>query len=291
MTGRVARGFALMKASWNVLKLDKELMLLPILSLVVTLLILASFAAPFLLAPGLQCDLFGSDGPGRAIEGGSCIWVDLGLFLFYVASYLVVIFFNTALVACAVVRFQGGDPTLRDGLRAAWARLPQIASWAIVAATVGFILKMIEERVQLIGKLVARFIGLTWTVATFFVVPVLAVERLGPTAAVRRSVELLRTNWGESLVGQVSLSAVTFLLALPGILLIMLGIVAVSAADSLWPASLLGVGLVYVIALAIATSTMQQIFLAGAYLFAAQGKVPEGFSEEVLRAAFRKKST
>ena len=32
------------------------------------------------------------------------------------------IFFNAALVACAIIRFRGGDPTVMDGLRAATAR-------------------------------------------------------------------------------------------------------------------------------------------------------------------------
>ncbi len=288
MAGRVSRGFALLRASWNVLKQDKELMLFPVLSCVACLLVLASFSSPLLFVPGLAGQVFGES--GEEAQGSGQVWFYVGLFLYYFASYFVVIFFNTALVSCALTRFQGGDPTVRDGLAAASARLPQIAAWALVSATVGLALRAIEERVKLVGKIILRLIGAAWTIATFFVVPVLAAEKLGPAAAIRRSAELLRKTWGESLAGQVSLSLVNILLALPGILVLVLGFFAATVSQSLWPVVLLSsLGVLYLIVLVIATSTMQQIFVAGTYLYASTGQVTNGFPEDLMRSAFRKK--
>jgi TatD family hydrolase len=67
-----------------------------------------------------------------------------------------------------------------------------IFQWALLAATVGIILKMIEGRSSIIGKLVAGLIGLAWTLASFLVVPILAFEELGPFEALSRSAELFR---------------------------------------------------------------------------------------------------
>src|SRR4029077_15523716 len=100
---------------------------------------------------------------------------------------------------------RGGATAWRDGLSGARARLPQILGWALLTATVGTILKQIENRVPLAGKIVVSLVGMAWAVVTFMVVPILAAEKLGPFAAVKRSAGLLRKTWGEALVGQVSL--------------------------------------------------------------------------------------
>ena len=102
-------------------------------------------------------------------------------FVFCLVNYFVIVFFNTALVGAATIRLQGGDPTLRDGLQLAWARKWVIFQWALLAATVGMILRMIEGRSSLTGKLIAGLIGLAWTLASFLVVPILSFEELGPS--------------------------------------------------------------------------------------------------------------
>jgi hypothetical protein len=279
-----------MRQSWSVLRHDKELMVFPILSFLACLVVLASFIVPaFVFIPGVA-DFF-AEGRNGGERGELQPLVYAGLLLFYFVNYFVVVFFNTALVSCALFRFNGGNPTVADGLRAAASRLPQIAAWALLAATVGMILRAIEEKVDFVGKLVVSLIGLAWTVVTFLVVPVLAVEKLGPIAAVRRSTDLLRRSWGENLAGQFSLSAVGFLLGLPGILVVVLaGFLAAKTGSLVLALSIGGLGALYLIALSIATSTIQQVFLAGLYLYAAQGKVPAGFSEDVMKSAFLQKA-
>jgi hypothetical protein len=159
-----------------------------------------------------------------------------------------------------------------------------------VAATVGTILKQIENRVPLAGKFVVSFIGMAWAVVTYMVVPILAAETLGPFAAVKRSASLLRKTWGESLVGQVSLGAVQFVFMLPVILgLLVAGYFSV-ATQSIWPIAVVGfVAVPFIILLSIAVSTLQQIFLAAVYQYAAEGTVPFGFSQDLIASAFQPK--
>ena len=126
-------------------------------------------------------------------------------FVFYVLAYFVAIFFNTALVGAAMIRMDGGNPTLRDGLAIARSRVGRIFGYAVIAATVGLLLQALEERVGWVGQFVIKLIGVAWTLATFLVVPVLVTRDVGPIDAVKESAALLRETWGENLIGTVGL--------------------------------------------------------------------------------------
>jgi ABC-type multidrug transport system fused ATPase/permease subunit len=313
MFERMARGWALMKESWNVLRLDKELLMFPIFSSIACLLVMASFALPLIVSPTMReavlargrseqqalqepqnpDDNFGvrnNEEPQRFKFSPQQIVPVIVGFAFYLATSFVIVFFNTALVCCALIRFAGGNPTLRDGLRAAMERLPQILGWALLTATVGTILKQIEDRVPLAGKIVVSLIGMAWAVVTFMVVPILAAEKLGPFAAVKRSSGLLRKTWGEALVGQVSLGAIRFVFMLPVLLALLVAGFFWVATGLIWPLAIVGIVAVpFFIVLAIAFSTLQQIFLAAVYQYAAQGTVPTGFSRDLIELAFTPK--
>ena len=130
---------------------------------------------------------------------------------YYYVTYFIVIFFNSALVACAIIRLKGGVPTVQDGIGAAMARLPQIAGWALVAASVGLILKVIESRSERVGQIVASVLGMAWSATTFFVVPILVVEKTGPIEAVKRSVSVMGRTWGESLSANFGIGFITMI--------------------------------------------------------------------------------
>ena len=312
MFARMSRGWALMSESWNVLKLDKELMLFPILSAVACLLVMASFALPVLVSPTLRHAViksvqleqqeeqaeanqeFGTEhhhGDGQRFQftAQQIVPAIIG-FLFYLVTNFVIVFFNTALVCCALMRFRGESPTLGDGLRAARARLPQIFGWALLSATVGIILKQIEDRASFVGKFIVSLIGMAWAVTTFMVVPILAAEQLGPFAAVKRSASLLRKPWGEALTGQVSFGAIQMIFVLPVILVLFVAGYFSAATNTIWPIAVVGVlAALYFILIAITFSTLQQIFLAAVYQYAAQGTVPNGFSPSLIESAFKPK--
>jgi hypothetical protein len=311
MFERMARGWALMKESWNVLRLDKEPMMFPIFSSIACLLVMASFALPLIVSPTMREAVFArgiseqqqeplnpddnlgvrdSENPERfKFTPQQIVPVIVG-FAFYLSTSFVIVFFNTALVCCALIRFGGGNPTLGDGLSAAMERLPQILGWALLTATVGTILKQIEDRVPLAGKIVVSLIGMAWAVVTFMVVPILAAEKLGPLAAVKRSAGLLRKTWGEALVGQVSLGAIRFVFTLPLIFALLVAGYFWVITGLIWPLAVVGiVAVLFFIVLAIAFSTLQQVFLAAVYQYAAQGTVPSGFSRDLIESAFRPK--
>ena len=282
MFERIANGWELSKESVRVLRLDKELLVFPLLSGLACLFVLASFGVPLWLTGYAEAL---SDNPDASRD--AIAWVIT--FAFYFVNYFVIVFFNAALVACAIIRFRGGDPTLADGFRAATSRLPQIAGWALVSATVGVILRLIESRSERAGQFVASLLGTAWTIATFFVVPVLVVEHVGPIEAGKRSVAILRRTWGEALTANFGIGFFVFLAMLPALALLMIGGWFLSQEQIALGIALFATGVLAMIIVSLASATLNAILLAALYLYASDEAVPDGFEPSLLRGAFATK--
>jgi hypothetical protein len=276
---KLANGWELMKASGRVLRLDKELLIFPFLSGLASLLVLGSFALPLFLSGAVTIH----EDAGQFTHNPLAYVL---LFAFYFCNYFVIVFFNSALIACAIIRFNGGDPTLSDGLQAAVSRLPQILGWSLVSATVGFLLKMLESRSEKLGSFVSGLLGLAWSIATFFVVPVIVVEKVGPIDAIRRSGAILRRAWGESFVANQAIGFFVFLFAL------LAAVPAVLGFMSRVPAFMIAgvaVTAVVMIVLAAVSAALHSILLAAIYIFAANGRVPDAFDRSTLENAFARR--
>ena len=280
MAGRFARSLELAKASFAVVRADKELLLLPVMSVFALIVIVLSLAVPVAVLGGFSTEAAQSEPLAM-----------LGALIFYVVTYFVALFFNAALVGAAMIRMDGGNPTLGDGLRIAWARKGRILGYALIAATVGMILRAIEERVGWLGSLVVKLIGVAWAVATFLVVPVLVTRDVGPVGAVKESAELLRSTWGENLIGNFGLGLVFMLVYFAWIAL---GIGAVVVASKTGYVALIAgvvlVGVVGLLAISALQATMQGVYSAALYRHATRPEAPvPGFPPELMANAFRVK--
>jgi hypothetical protein len=280
MFQRMANGWALAKQSFQVLKLDKELLLFPMLSGLACLLVLASFAVPLIATGALQNIDADQEQTGQRIVFG------IIAFAYYFVNYFVIVFFNSALVGCAVIRLKGGNPTVGDGFGAAMARLPQIAGWALVAATVGLILKAIESRSNRLGQFVVGLLGMAWSITTFFVVPVLVIERVGPIEAIRRSVSIVKQTWGESLTANVSIGIITFLVSMLCLVPIGLGVMAIGSNAVVLGIVLCTVGVIWLLLVSLVSTALHSITLAAIYIYAAEGKVPDMYDRSLIEHAF-----
>jgi hypothetical protein len=283
MAGRFSRSLELARASWSVVRADKELLLLPVMSVISLMVIVGSLVLPFAALGGFRPGV-GTVDPST----GSA----LVAFVFYVVAYFITLFFNTALVGAAMIRMDGGNPTLGDGLRIAWARKGRILGYALIAATVGLLLRAIEERVGWLGSLVVKLIGVAWAVATFLVVPVLVTRDVGPLGAVKESAELLRSTWGENLIGNFGLGLVFMLVYFAWI---GLGIAALLFASKTGYVTLIAavvlVGVVGLLAISALQATMQGVYAAALYRHATRPDAPvPGFPPELMANAFRVKA-
>lgn len=199
---RLGNGWTIAMSSFKVLKEKKELIIFPVLSGISILLILGSFSTALLASAGWNPD---------NIQEFNTPGYYLLLFGFYLVNYFVVVFFNMALIHCTRLYFRGEEVTIRAGLLFSLSRIGVIFSWAFFAATIGLLLRVIQENVGWLGKIITGFIGVVWSIATFFVVPVIAYENAGPIEAVKRSSQLMKQKWGESLGATFSLGLIQIL--------------------------------------------------------------------------------
>ena len=276
---RFRRGWALTKVSFRILMQDKELILLPFLSLVTTGAMWVAFFAGIFFTGG-----FGTSGTG-GFNPGPLFYV--ALFLLYLVTSFVALFFTAAVMGEAHIRLDGGSPTLGDGLRFAAQNAGRIFVWAVITATVGLVLRAIAERAGVIGRIVAGIVGLAWGVATFFVLPVILFEHLGAIASVKRSAGIIRRTWGESLAGTVGLGLVFGLLALAGLVPLFLGVYLLIATNNfLVFVAFAVVAFVYWVILALLAAAAQGVLVVALYRYATTGQVGFGFPPEVIARPF-----
>ena len=282
MFASISTGFALARSSWAVLVRDKHLLVFPFVSGILFLMVMASFAVP--LAVLVDWNQF--DRQLHANNNKPPLWTYAVAFAFYFCTYFVATFCNAALVGCALLRFNGQTPTVGDGFRTAMARLPQIFAWALVSATVGMLLKAVENVHEKAGEFIASLLGMAWSALTFFVVPILVVEKVGPIQAVSRSISILKNTWGEALVGRGGIGFVLFLVAIPLFLMGALGIYLLAMHMTVLGIAVLVVtGICFMIYAAV-SSAMNTILMAAIYQYAVGDHVPEAFDRDGFAGAF-----
>lgn len=247
---RIENGWKITVNSFKILRANQQLIIFPILSGISIILIMASFFTAVFAAYGWQFPQV--DVSNKGIQY-------LIIFAFYVVNYFVVVFFNTALIHCTHLYFKGEEVTVKKGLQFSISRIGSILTWALFAGTVGFILKMIQERSGLVGKIITGIIGIIWSIATFFVLPIIAYENVGPIDAIKRSSELMKQKWGETLTSRFSFGLIQLaafaIIAIPCFLL----------GAYIHPVVGVAVGVIAVFVVIAVMSAAQTIFVSAVY--------------------------
>ena len=273
---RIQRGWQLTKESWAVVRSDRSLLVFPVLAAISALLVAAIFV-----------------GGGVALHS-STDSEPLLIVVLVIGAYVLVavsIFFNVALSACAVRALEGEDTTPAEGFAAARNRFGPIIGWAGVQLVVGALISIIQALLRegagaIIGAIIGGLASLAWNIATFFVIPAIALEGLGPKDALKRSIAVMRQRWGEGVTGSFAIGGLIFLIAfLPGIALVALGI-AVSSSSGAAAAVLIGLGVAIFVVGAVVESKLMAIFKVALFRFATEDKVLGGYDRPQLEAAF-----
>lgn len=270
---KISNGWELSMNSLKVLKENKQLIIFPILSGLSMLLIIGSFFVALLSSADWRL----SD-----IRDESTVVNYIIGFLFYVVNYFIVTFFNTALIQCTHDYFNGEQPSIKKGLRFSMSRIGAIFSWSLFAATIGFALRVLQENLGSLGKIITAIIGIVWSIATFFVTPIIAYENLGPVDAVKRSIQIMKEKWGQSLISNFSfglLRLLAFFIICGGLFVIGFFI------HPLVGFALAVLGLFFVLAV---SSAAQTIFISAVY-HNLNGDPVKNFNEKFAENLFRNK--
>lgn len=275
---RFSNSVSLVKSSWHVLSHDKELIALPAISGVVTAIAMIPFAAGAFLAGVSTTDGQTTVGPITYVVA----------FLGYLVAAYVTIFFQSALILAANERLSGGSPTLGSAISAATARAGHILPWAIISATVSMVLRAVQERSGILGRIVIGLVGMAWTVVTFLVLPILVIEGTGVKDALSRSASTFKRTWGENVIGNAGIGLVGLVGALVGV--VVAGpIIALGVSSGLTAVTIGGVVLlvVWMILVSVVSSALSGVFQTALYRFAVLGEEPAGFTHEQIAGAFR----
>jgi hypothetical protein len=273
--GRIGRGWQLTKVSFGVIRQDKELLLFPLLALIVSGIMWGLFIASVFF---LDIAFF------EQIQEQSIILYYALYFLFYFLTAFIAVYFQAAVVGSAMIRLEGGSPTIGDAFRQANRHVGKLFKWALLTATVGLILRAIARQGGIIGRLIAGILGITWTLASYMAVPVIVAEGLGPWQALKRSASLFRGAWGETLVGGLGVGLILFLLGLIGVIPMAMGFY-VGTTISVFAG--LGISAVYWFLIFLLWGAAWPVLSAVLYRYASKGEVAPGLSEEVLSSAIR----
>lgn len=285
--GRFQNSWAITKQSWAVLRSNPSLAIFPVLSGLATIAVSASFIVPFVMvALGSEA----AKGSHQQFMLQPLHYV-LG-FLYYFLTYFVIIFFNSALVTCAHRNLLGQSATIGDGLSNATRHLGKIVGWSAIAATVGQIIRALQDRGGIVGSIVGSIVGIAWSLAIFFVVPLMVIENLGPIDALKNSADRLKRTWGEQLIlnGGMGLASFLFVVA-PAMMMVVGGIVLLASEMVITGIVLAAVGLLYLLAGMVVVSAMTVIYQTALYLYTSSGTITQWYDAGSIQSAFVPKAS
>ncbi len=276
--GKFANSKALAGASFGVLKSEKKLAAIPVVS-AVTCGIIAIIVGGGVV---ITADLIANPAPGQddfAMTPTSWVVGIVGVFIIGLVSQL----FAATLIAAANERLDGGSFTMGQAFSKATSRTPSILGWSAINSTVGLVLQTLRDKAGFLGDIAAGLVGAAWNVITWLVLPIIVVEGIGPIAAIKKSGTLLKSTWGENLFAQAGIGLIGFLLMLPGILIF-------GALSFALPVVGIPLLLIWIVVIGCLMSAIGAIYRTALYRFAVG--LPNGnvFTQDQLADAFKAKA-
>jgi len=284
-----SRSWMITKLTFSVINKDRELIWFAFLSFIFSTLFTVAMIFPSVI-PALMSKGFATE----SLE----VYQYIIIFLTYFGLAFIATFFNVCVVYTTKVRFEGGNATFSESISFAFSRILVIVQWSLVSATVGLLLRILQQLAsnlgkigQLVANILIGLLGLAWSIMTIFVVPVLVYENVGPIDAIKKSAAVIKKTWGESLIKTIGLGLVQFL--------IMLAIIALSGALTYGLMKVfditgfligVGTGLVLLFLTGLVFRIANSIFNTALYVYANNNLIAPGFGEEVVKGAFRQKN-
>ena len=274
--GKIANTWHLSKISWDVLNKDRELLFMPVLSLVCMIPVcIVGFV--------VMLTLESTSGEETAQNAVTVVGVVVAM-----AVGIISVFFQGALVAGAYERMTGGDPTVGSALQVAAKRISGLVPWAVITTTVGLVLRALRgDDDNIVLRLLASLLETAWAVVTFLTVPAIVVDAMGPIQAIKRSGSLLRKTWGENILANAGFGLLTLLLVLGGVIpLTLITFLLDSVLGT--PGLIAGIGLIvmYIAALIVFFTALNAVYQTALYLYATTGTSPAGFEEFDMAESF-----
>lgn len=283
--GRIKTGWLLLKQSMKVLLHNKQLIRYPFMGGLMSLLLTIIFAV--IVVAGHSIFLVHSvDSAGKSVWTANLYGNMLGA-VYYVLTFFVIFLYNAGLAAHVLDIFRGTSQPYKHYMKVAWSKRVPIFFYAIITATVGFILRTIEQRFKFLGFFISKIFGALWTLANLFTIPVIVESDSSAPSAIKQSTKLFLSRWGENITARITFGGLAFGLYL--LLLIPLFIVTVMLGGLLGAVGIIiGFVIIFISIIAFATveTAAESILSTGLYYYAKYEQIPGAYDPELLNATF-----
>ncbi len=281
VAGTFSDSWKLTKTSFRLIFEDRALLVFPLVAGLAILGVLA------LLLVG-EYALFR---PGSGIASGSGPVEAAGVVVFllaYFAMTFLSVYGTAALIGAATLKLGGQQPTASDGWKIARARIGRLLLWALLTATVGLLIQAIASRVRGIGGLLIGAVGgVTWAIATYFMIPILIYEDQRPWPALKRSAHLFTSSFGRTLVTNLVLALLLGVGIVAAVIVAVVGLVFLFGGTLALGLAFLGVGIAVAVVVALIGAAAEGILRAALYRYATTGKI----DPDLLPSAYRASAT
>jgi hypothetical protein len=244
--------------------------------------------------PASASELFSKISTRDSVAAHTPPVVSVCLVVIYFVSMFLATFFNVAFYSEIIAALNGRGVSLRRGLRTAWSRLPSILAWALLAGLVGWIIRKFEERLPMVGRMMMGLIGMAWSVAAVFAIPVIIQEQpmRNPIKILKQSALTLKQTWGESLIGYLGFSAGGAVIFACSLLPLLLAAAFALLLKSVWLIAIAGVtwvaGLFF---MAYLSGVASHVYRCALYIYAAEGVVPDPYTRDLMDMAWKIKKS
>ena len=276
--GRIRASWLLFKESWRFLAADKELLLIPVAALVLNLCLLGIvIGSTVLLTQNSENPLF---------TGDTLHTLDyVVLFMVYVVGAFTLALSQAAITHTVYTRLHNGNARLGESISVALSHAGTLFVWALITSTVGVILRMIAERSQLIGKIVAALMGAAWAIATFFVIPAIVIDKKGAVESIPFSITTFKRTWGETIVSNITLGLFFFLAYMLAIISVVgMIILGVYVENLIIILTALIIGVAWLVMASLAQAALEGVIKTVLYIYATDATTPTNFNRELLEA-------
>lgn len=286
--GKFSMSWRLVKAAWRGLMQDKEMSFFVILEFIVGLIILAITVYFFIFSP-FRLSLSDANLEDISFQGYVVLFV-LGLVIAIVSAYS-----EGAICSAAFERFAGGNPTISSASKVAISRFGSLFNFTFLSFTLRFFANVAEDKSDnIVAKSAAKVAKTAWSITTYFSIPAIIASptKLGPLKAIQSSIDILKKNWGESLISNFGIYVVTSLIS--GIVfvlaLISIGIIYLIGLPLLPGAIAVAIIFVIITILMSLISSLLNVYVKAAlFYYVNNGKAPAEFGAVDLPSIFSKK--
>ena len=278
----IGRGWQLSKLSFSVIKADPELLLYTFLSAIMVFATIGAASYPAYEADQTEGSHWamteGTDSETGEATSEPTNQYMAWIFLTYMIGSIVVVFWNSAIIVSAHERLTGGDPSIMTGIKAAFSRIHIIVLWGIITGTVGLLLRIARDAisnnqkaspaVKLLAYIVLWLVEVAWWIYTFFIIPMIVLEKKGIGEGLRDSRALFRKTWGENVVSGLGIG---FMSIIGIVFSVIIGFLVMSFSPM--------AGIIIMITMIGLTillcNTAEVVVVAALYEYAKTGKMPD----------------